>query len=359
LLADFEEVPVEDEAARTKFEETVAKIKAAPEETIAEIKPEQAVDLDNALNIARTRVQETSKTAAPYIQNAVNAYRPAGTPKITLEQAKQIRQQLMNEGIITGKDKVKKVELTTPPPPPPTELASTAPIATVTPVEPAAAAPSVPAEQITEPTVTPAEEVQAGEEVVSYDDLERRQTEAAARDFEEEVEDVSAPADETIVGEAKPKRRRKGTEAPVSGGPLTPSGAAAVAEQKVGEAVAAGVDATSDTADTITAGEGRESAPLKEESAANPLETYQSLMRRLEGLRTAKRIDIFNFNRIGTQLRRGNPVTNPEGYAEVQREADELLNQYETAAEAREAEDTAQGIDQRARQLNEIGRAHV
>lgn len=492
LLAEFEEAPVEDEAARTKFEETVAKIKAAPEETVTKIKPEQAVDLDNALNIARTRVQQTGKTAAPYIQNAVNAYRPEGMPKITLEQAKQIRQQLVNEGIITGKDKVKKAELPaateTPKPqaaqltvprvsagepdyisqriiqsgagsdfvrglyePDPQDATATnldldevpskndilqsreyiknvsqnllkqefgdeitlyrglkgtedkspvlsysldkataqfnaeqqgirtgqieeikVPVSEIlsyseaigkgtfaeaeviipasirNKAQPAIITPPPPSTE-----TKPAEETQVEEEVVSYEDLERQQIEAATKDLEEEVEDVSAPADATTVVETKPKRRRKGAEAPVSGGPLTPSGAAAAAEQKVGEAVAGGMDVTSDTADTITAGEGRESAPLKVESAANPLETYQSLMRRLEGLRRAKRIDIFNFNRISTQLRRGNPVTNPEGYAEVQREADELLNQYETAAEAREAEDTAQGIDQRERQLKD------
>lgn len=100
LLGDLEEVSApEDEAARAKFDETVQKITTG--------------EPDTALNIARAKVLETGKTAAPYIQNAVNAYRPEGEAGITLAEASRIRQQLVDEGIILGKDKVSKVEPTT------------------------------------------------------------------------------------------------------------------------------------------------------------------------------------------------------------------------------------------------------
>jgi dUTPase len=300
LLADMEEA---DEGAadeeRKKFEAVVQKVTEG-----------EAATAGAALDIARDRVQKTGKTAAPYIMNAVNAQLPEGMTPITMSQASQIRRQLVNEGIIEGKDKVRKA----------------APV---------------------EPTVEPAED-----EVVSYDDLERRQVEAAVQPVKEEAKDVGT-ADAETTAETKPPRTRTRAAAPVSGKPLTDSGINTLAEGQVAsETVGRGVDTAGDPAEGSVTREERSAAPLKEEpSVETPYDRYQSLQRRLEGLISARRIAPIQGNRLRTQLRQADPVKSPETYAPILDQTEKIIDQYERYAEEVEAGDSVQSINLREQRL--------
>ena len=101
LVSEFEEVaePV-DEAAQQKFEATVQKIRQEEAPAVEKELPDELVDF------ARAKVQESGTTAAPYIQRTINKNLP--DQKITLGQASQIRQRLIDEGTILGENKVSK-----------------------------------------------------------------------------------------------------------------------------------------------------------------------------------------------------------------------------------------------------------
>jgi dUTPase len=298
LLADIEEVSEPaDEEEKKKFEATVKKITEG--------------EMGTALNIARTRVQQTGKTAAPYIMNAVNANLPGDMAPITMSQASQIRTQLVDEGVIIGKDKVSKVEPAV--------------------VEPAKVEP------ITEPTE---------EEVVGYDDLERRQEEAAAKAVETEAKNVPA-ADAQVIKEAKPTGRRERVSVPVSGKPTT------TAADATPGTLNGGVGNVTNTTKRTVTGKGLSAPALEEQVVETPQERYDSLVRRLEGLQTTRRIQPIIANRVRTQLRQGNPQTNPKTYEPILKQADEILSRFEEAAEKVETDTTIRGVDQRERALRQ------
>jgi dUTPase len=308
LLADIEEVTEPaDEEEKKKFEATVKKITEG--------------EMGTALNIARTRVQETGKTAAPYIMNAVNANLPEGMARITMSQASQIRSQLVDEGVIIGKDKVSKVE-------------------------PAAVEPAKPKDafrivngEIIEPEFDE-------DEVVSYDDLERRQDEAAAKAVETEAKDVSA-TDAQITEKVKPTGRRERVSVPVSGKPT------ATAADTTPGTLNGGVGNVTNTTKRTVTGKGLSAPPLEEQVAETPQERYESLVRRLEGLQTTRRIQPVVANRVRTQLRQGNPQTNPNTYEPILKQADEILSRYEETAEKVESDASIRGVDQRERALRQ------
>lgn len=298
LLADIEEVTEPaDEEGKKKFETTVKKITEG--------------EMGTALNIARTRVQETGKTAAPYIMNSVNANLPEGMARITMSEASQIRKQLVDEGVIIGKDKVSKVE-------------------------PAAVEPAK-VEPITEPTE---------EEVVGYDDLERRQEEAAAKAVETEAKDVSA-TDAKVTEKVESRGRRERVSVPVSEKPTT------TAADATPGTLNAGVGNVTNTTKRTVTGKGLSAPALEEQVAETPQERYESLVRRLEGLQTTRRIQPVVANRVRTQLRQGNPQTNPNTYEPILKQADEILSRYEETAEKVESDVSIRGVDRRERALRQ------
>ena len=302
LLTDIEEVSEPaDEEGKKKFEATVKKITEG--------------EMGTALNIARTRVQETGKTAAPYIQNVINAYRPEGMAEVTLQEASQIRQQLVDEGVIIGKDKVSKVE-------------------------PAAVEPAK-VEPITEPTE---------EEVVGYDDLERRQEEAAAKAVETEAKDVTRQ-DVGVTPKAEPTGRRKRAAAPVSGELTNAQIDTAAKGQVATETVGARVDPVSDTVTGTVSREERSAAPLKTEVVETPQDRYESLQRRLEGLINARRIPASSANVVRNILKGANPLINPEDYENAQASADTYISKFEEFAEERETGTSVRSVDVRAQNL--------
>lgn len=269
LLEDIEEVvPPEDETAQTKFEETVKKVREGEA---------------SALDVARAKVQESGKTAAPYIQNAVNKNLP--DQKITLTEASQIRSQLIDEGTIV-KDPQGKFTVTEP--------------------------------------VKPAVEVAVTEE----------------------AESAPAPTDVEVVGEVKRGRRGKRAGVPVSGEPTVTTTA-----EPTG-AVDTRVETATDTAAKLDRRAEPSVTPLTEEVVETPKEKYDSLQRRLEGLVNAKRVTPVVATRMRAALSSsGNPVTNPEGYAEVLNQADAFITKQEQYAESLEADNTAAGVDKREQNL--------
>jgi len=316
LLGDLEEVSApEDEAARAKFDETVQKITTG--------------EPDTALNIARAKVLETGKTAAPYIQNAVNAYRPEGEAGITLTEASRIRQQLVDEGIILGKDKVRKTEVTKP---------------------------EITEAEVTEPDLRAPEP--AIEETVDYDTLQADQERQLLADTKLEGEDVSA-TDATIAEQVKPRRRGKRVDVSVSGEPAatTTTQFESAFDTRVGTAASTAARVDNRTEPSAT--------PLATEVVEAPQEKYQSLQRRLEGLVNAKRIKPIVANRLRTTLMRdGNPIANPETYAPILNQIEEYVAKQEEYAESLEADNTAAGVDQRERNLkaqetNALERARI
>ena len=305
LLADIEEIDTTDEAAQTKFDETVAKIKAAPEG-----------DLGVALNVARSKVQESGKTSAPYILNAVNKYKPEGLPNITLSEASQIRRLLVEEGIIEAKGQVKKAE----------------------------------------PVVTAPTDDQV-ETVVDYEDLERQQIEAATRGIETGGEDVST-ADVPTAQKAKPTGTGERAGAPVSGKPPTNTQIDTAAEGQVStETVEGRVGSDSDSLARSVRREKRVTTPLNTESIETPYDRHESLQRRLEGLVTARRIQPTVAGRIREVLKQGSPVTNPETYQSPLDQAEKFIDQYEKYAEDVESGDTNEVINRRESRLKQQERA--
>ena len=296
LLADIEEV---DEAAadeeKKKFEETVQKVTEG--------------ETGTALNIARTKVLESGKTAAPYIMNAVNAYLPEGMERITMSQASQIRKQLVDEGVIEGKDKVRKAAVIEPE------------------VEPKAELEAKPTEVVT-PTETQLELVDT------------------------EAKDVSA-ADARVATETKSEELGERTRVPVSGAAVAGARPTRPRTRVSEKVIDSRVALTPDTAERIDAGEESTPPALKTKTVEAPQEKYDSLERRLEGLRNAGRITPILLNRIRTQLKQGNPLTNPEGYEPVLKQADEIISRFETVAEGIESGESAAGIDLRTRQLKQ------
>ena len=362
LLADMEDVEGK-EGEDKKFEETVAKIKAAPEG-----------DLGVALNVARSRVQESNKTSAPYIQNAVNKYKPEGMRNITLSEASQIRQMLVDEGIIMGKDKVKKVEPVV-----------TAPTAAETvrvyhsgsqgegdsgrfvSTDKQYAADyrkdlplfylDLPANDPRLQGAYPDQGAKQGftfnfeltpEEATRLKPIEREpaKVEKAAEGKKPEEKNVST-ADATAAEKAQPRGRGKRAAVSVSGEPAATTTKAATGT------VDAGMGAAANTAARVDTRAEPSATPLAPtEVIETPQEKYESLQRRLEGLVNARRVPAIPANRMRTMLRTsGNPLTNPQTYSAVHNQVEEFVKKAEQYAESLEAEDTTAGIDRRERNL--------
>jgi hypothetical protein len=374
LLTDIEEA---DEAAadeeRKKFEATVQKITEG--------------ETGTALNIARAKVQESGKTAAPYIMNAVNANLPGDMTPITMSQASQIRQQLVGEGIIEGKDKVRKAAVTE---------QKVEPIKEVKSVE--SEKPSI----ITWDTIAPGQEItlyrgenagnqkngewwttdrdqarkfgtvteitlpselvgkhsvkgQGGPQEFVFPTAENRppQLKAAAKAVETEIEDAGT-TDTQPPRKAEPTGRGERVAPRVSSEPLTDTQIDTAAKGQVAtETDGARVDSVSDTVTGSVAGEERSSTPLNTEKVEAPYDRYDSLQRRLEGLVNARRVQPIIANRIRTNLKQGNPVTNPDTYQAALDQAEQIIDKFEKYAEDVESGDSVQSMDRRQRRLKE------
>lgn len=208
--------------------------------------------------------------------------------------------------------------------------------------EPAAtAAPTVSPEATVAPTAPPQEA-----EVVDYDTLQANQERQLLAETDlEQVDVLPADVKPTVTLESGRPRKRAGL--PVSGEPTT--AAAAATPGTLDE----GVGNVTDSAKRPVTGKGESLPPLEQQTAETPQERYESILRRVEGLLNARRAPPVIINRLKTQLRQGNPTTNPQGYEPVLKQADEILARFEEASEKVENDQTVRGIDARERRLKQ------
>jgi hypothetical protein len=349
-----EEEPAPAEPALTR-EQLLTEMEEVAPPTKEELEAKTAAAMEPAnllLNIARAKVQESGKTAAPYIQNVVNAYKPGEIQNVTLEEAKKIRQQLVNEGIITGKDQVKKVEVGAP-------ISPLGQSKTVTSkvrpkpdgqyeVEPVDSDEYLDTEPLTFTAPTATTTTAPEETVIDYDALEAEQNralqESLAKVGTEEKTDVSAT---TGLAAVKTKPAGRGKRAAVSVSTEKPG----AADTTTPATLTDGVGLVTNTSERPSSGEGDVAPALEANVVETPQDRYDSIVRRVEGLSNARRAPPIIINRLRTQLKQGDPTKNPDGYENILTQADEIVSKFEEAAEAFEADQSGRGLDLREQRL--------
>jgi hypothetical protein len=217
------------------------------------------------------------------------------------------------------------------------------PEAAVEPEATAAPEPTVPA-----PTISPpVQETEA--EVVDYDTLQSQQDDALQKsllDTEEKVDASPAPT-AAPIGETKPRGRGERPELPVSGRP------AAATEAATPGTLAGGVGNVTDATSRPVTGERGVAPALEKQTVETPQDRYESVLRRIEGLVSARRATPIIINRLRTQAREANPARNPEGYELILKQAEEILDRFEESAEKIESDQSVRGLDLREKRLKE------
>jgi len=186
------------------------------------------------------------------------------------------------------------------------------------------------------------------ETVVDYDTLQSQQDDALQKSLLDIEEEPSVPAATSApLVETKPRGRGKGAAVPVSGERTAAADAATPGTQN------GGVGNVTDATSRSVTGKRGATPPLEQQTAETPQDRYESVLRRIEGLVTARRATPIIVNRLRTQAREANPARNPEGYELILKQAEEILDRFEEGAEKIESDQSARGLDLREKRLKE------